>query len=206
MKKGEHAALYEHKKELIVVRWKDNANVTVLSNHSFIKPFSKAKRYDRTQKMNVDVDVPRLIKEYNLGMGGVDLDNALANYCVGIRGKKWWWPLFTNTLSNMLVNAWKLHCLVAKFENTTPLSQLQFRSQVARELLLPDKLADTQSSACRSNTKYCENTETKHILSKRIDGTPPRQCKVCSSKTPYICKKCDINLHPKCFEKYLKHK
>ena len=42
-------------------------------------------------------------------MGGVDLaDNTLANYCIHIRGKKWWWPIFSNYIDVCMVNAWKL--------------------------------------------------------------------------------------------------
>lgn len=137
-----------------------------------------------------------------LGMGGVDLhDNALGNYRIGIRGKKWWWPLFTNTLSNMMVNAWKLHCLVAKNNNSSPMPQLEFRCQVTRALLTSEK---NVQNASRDRPEANIN-DTKHFPGKRGVDVPPRRCKVCSSKTPFICVKCNVNLHAKCFGKYYKH-
>lgn len=144
-------------------------------------------------------------------MGGVDLhDNALGNYRIGIRGKKWWWPLFTNTLSNMMVNAWKLHCLVAKTEKSNIMPQLEFRCQVTRALLSSEKtdqdLNNVPGTSNASRHSDAANiNDTKHFPGKRGDDVPPRRCKVCSSKTPFICVKCNVNLHAKCFGKYYKH-
>lgn len=46
---------------------------------------------------------------------------------IQIRGKKWYWPLFTNALDAAIVNAWKLHCLLRKQEKQATMSQLNFR-------------------------------------------------------------------------------
>ena len=46
---------------------------------------------------------PNLIKVYNSAMGGVDpLDSAVGTYRTKIKGKKWWWSHFTNTLSILM--------------------------------------------------------------------------------------------------------
>lgn len=56
-----------------------------------------------------------LLENYNKGMGGVDFhDNAVQNYRVNIRAKKWYWPLWLSVLNSSIVNAWKLHCSVAR--------------------------------------------------------------------------------------------
>ena len=56
-------------------------------------------------------------------MGGVDShDNAVANYRISVRSKKWWWALFTNLLGNMMVNAWKLNILASMEENRKPIT------------------------------------------------------------------------------------
>lgn len=69
-------------------------------------------------------------------MGGVDLhDNAVANYRVGIRGKKWWWPLWTNSVNSTTVNAWKFHCLICKAEGPRHMSQISFKTEIAESLL-----------------------------------------------------------------------
>jgi hypothetical protein len=42
------------------------------------------------------VPIPNMFREYNAGMGGVDLmDNMVACYRVPYRIKKWWFPFFT---------------------------------------------------------------------------------------------------------------
>lgn len=103
LKRVDSISHFDTKNEALITRWKDNANVTVLTN---FEPQSNAKRYDRKVRAEATFKMPHVIKEYNACMGGVDLhDNAIANFRIGIRGKKWWWPLFTNLLGNMMVSA-----------------------------------------------------------------------------------------------------
>lgn len=136
MVKGDSASLFDRKNKVLAIRWRDNALVSVLTNHGTVEPKSNTKRYDRKSKTHVNVKIPNSIAQYNKYMGGVDLhDNALANYRIAVRSKKWWWPLFINMLGNMMVNAWKLHVLVSTKEGIKPLSQLQFRAAIVNELL-----------------------------------------------------------------------
>ena len=52
---------------------------------------------------------------YNSGMGAVDIqDQFTINYRIAIKGKKWWWVLFTQMISITFVNAWKLHKLISE--------------------------------------------------------------------------------------------
>ena len=51
-----------------------------------------------------------IVSKYNRGMGGVDvIDKLLGAYRPVIRGKKWWYPLFTNALNISVVAAWRLY-------------------------------------------------------------------------------------------------
>ena len=62
----------------------------------------KIKKSDFKDKKN--------IKIYNDAMGGVDLlDNAVAAYRLNIKGRKWWWPQFTNCLGILIAGAWKVY-------------------------------------------------------------------------------------------------
>ena len=39
-------------------------------------------------------------------MGGVDLlDNAVATFQINIKGKKWWWPHFTDCPGKLMAGA-----------------------------------------------------------------------------------------------------
>ena len=51
-----------------------------------------------------------MIQLYNEAMGGVDLtDVAVATYPIKIKGKKWWWPHFTNILGVLMGAAWRIY-------------------------------------------------------------------------------------------------
>lgn len=57
------------------------------------------------------------------------------DYQIAIRGRKWWWPLFTNCLNIVSVNAWKIQCLIAKKNKFKSLRQIGFKSELTRALL-----------------------------------------------------------------------
>ena len=74
-----------------------------------VDPAGTIGRYSRTEGKKLDVPCPDLVKRYNRGMGGVDLmDSSVANYRVSWRKKKWWWPIFSWSLSVQAVNSWRL--------------------------------------------------------------------------------------------------
>ncbi|XP_037937390.1 uncharacterized protein LOC119670695 [Teleopsis dalmanni] len=116
LKKGESDYAFDKQNGLIyVISWQDNSLVTIATIFESMEPMNSARRYNRTLQKYVNVPQPHAIANYNLHMGGVDMaDNAISNYRISIRGKKWWWPLFSNAVNSCLVNAWKLHCFIAK--------------------------------------------------------------------------------------------
>ncbi|GLV44632.1 hypothetical protein CBL_20544 [Carabus blaptoides fortunei] len=93
--------------------------------------------------------MPQIVRHYNSTMGGVDLhDNAANNYRIRVRGKKWYWPLFTNGLDSAMVNAWKLHCLFRKhIENKPIMPQLNFRLYVTECLLVAKQKPRSKATA-----------------------------------------------------------
>jgi hypothetical protein len=57
----------------------------------------------------VTVPIPTIVQHYNTGMGGVDLmDNMVAVYRIPFRIKKWYFPIYTWSLSVSAVNTWRL--------------------------------------------------------------------------------------------------
>jgi DNA excision repair protein ERCC-6 len=78
-----------------------------------------------------------LISKYNAGMGGVDLlDRLLGQYRPSIRGKKWWWPLFTNALNLSVVAGWRMFRLLHPHSQ---LSHLEYRRTVTLCLLMSEE-------------------------------------------------------------------
>ncbi|KAK9729882.1 Transposase IS4 [Popillia japonica] len=84
--RGWFDAAYDKNSSIRMVRWNDNAVVTVASNIEEVEPIGNIKRYSRKEKREVQVKQPNIIEKYNSHMGGVDLhDNAIANYRIRIR-------------------------------------------------------------------------------------------------------------------------
>ncbi|KRZ00512.1 PiggyBac transposable element-derived protein 3 [Trichinella zimbabwensis] len=79
MKQKRGAFDYHSDGKVHVVKWKDNAIVNIASDYMTHSPLR--------------------IRLHSIGMGGVDiLDRLAADYCLTIRAKKWYWPLFINAL------------------------------------------------------------------------------------------------------------
>lgn len=74
----------------------DNAVVTMASTDVGTENVSSVKRYSQKHKKHINVSRPKLIAQYNQYMGGTDqMDQNIATYRIGLRGIKWWWPIFT---------------------------------------------------------------------------------------------------------------
>jgi hypothetical protein len=65
---------------IFLLRWFDNKEVTVGSNHYGAEPMSMVRRWDKTKKVYVYIRIPALIKAYNKGMGGVDHCDQLLSF------------------------------------------------------------------------------------------------------------------------------
>ncbi|KAJ6643847.1 PiggyBac transposable element-derived protein 3 [Pseudolycoriella hygida] len=118
-----------HKKNKIFLnRWKDNSAVTVASACYAVNPTASVKRWCKNERKHIEVSIPDAINKYNKNMGGTDRTNQnINNYRISIRGKKWWWSLFTWMLDASVQNAW---CL-ARQENPK-LTQLRFRRNLVK--------------------------------------------------------------------------
>ena len=95
--------------EVIVVKWKDNQVVSIASTVHEIEPVSSTGSYSRQERKRIQVPIPRVFLEYNKSMGVTDqMDGNIAEYRIGVRGKKWWWSLFTWLIDVSINNAWIL--------------------------------------------------------------------------------------------------
>ena len=64
---------------VLALRWKDNKVVTVLSSDAGFEPVQTVKHYDRTAKKKVAIPCPKVVKEYNGKMGGIDKSDMLTH-------------------------------------------------------------------------------------------------------------------------------
>lgn len=215
--RGEIDYQFDTKNSILFCRWQDNSEVTVCSNFDQIEPTSSVSRWLKNGKME-KCKQPLLITNYNRGMGGVDLhDNAVQNYQISIRAKKWYWPLWLALLNSAAVNAWKLHCFIARYKKIKPLQQKQFRVAITEKLLLYEdkgqKLAEgeemeiseaaTDSKDEDFRPKNMPNVSGEHVIVKQAEGKV-RRCKLatCGKGTYFMCQRCNVHLHTKCFAQY----
>lgn len=102
LKKHETDYSYDMRNDVMVIRWMDNSEVIIVTNYDAIDPMVTVQRYSKEIKKKVGIQQPLAFNNYNRHMGGVDLHD---NYRIGIRGKKWWWPLWFQCLDSAVVNA-----------------------------------------------------------------------------------------------------
>lgn len=74
---------------VMMVRWNDNAVVTIASTSYGVNPLATVKRYSKSQKAIVNVNQPIAVKAYNAHMGGTDrMDEDISRNRIGIHGKE----------------------------------------------------------------------------------------------------------------------
>lgn len=196
---------------IIVVRWMDNAVVTVVSTSYGVQPITSVKRYSQTMKKIINVPRPNLIAQYNRFMGGTDrMDEDIARYRVGIRSKKWYWPIFTWLIDVSINNAWVLH------RNSTPenkkIPNIMFRREIVQSLLRSHGTpANYPGRPSTSKTSSTDNRISDALRYDRIDhfvvpvpNRKRRRCagEGCSSSGRTQCNKCDVGLCIECFKMF----
>ncbi len=87
-------------------------------------------------------------------MGCVDTTNLfIVNYRCGIRGKKWYWPLFINAIAIIRVAAWRL--MIASNNGRAKMDQLFFLREVVKGLASRNRVEVPQGavSRCRDHAQ-----------------------------------------------------
>lgn len=187
---------FDKTNQILFVRWLDNSVCTMGTNYDSIQPLGKVKRWNPIEKKKTDVNIPHVFVSYNKGMGGVDqADQSISVYRTAIRGKKWWWVLFTYMLDLAISNAWRLQLLCCN----TKTDQLQFRRNIARHYLRQG--IDRRKLPCSSQMPSLQFDGHGHFPAKM---TKQLRCTVCHNKARWQCKKCQKTMcvEKSCFEKF----
>ena len=84
----------------MVVKWHDNRDVIVASNCYSVKSGKSqqetVQRYCKEKKEGVNLKQSHLINRYSKSMGGTDrMNQNINNKQISIRGKKWYFGIFT---------------------------------------------------------------------------------------------------------------
>lgn len=184
--------------EIIVCKWHDNSIVNIASNYAMVFPTIQVKRFSKKDKKVILIPQPHIIKMYNENMGGVDrADQNISLYRSSIRGKKWYFPLFSHFVDMAIQNSWRLH----KF-NGGKLDHLSFRRTIAVGTLesFKKKSEGRASKIPKEAHSFSKYDGIDHMICYQEKQT---RCAFCHKKCNFFCKKCIIALHPKeCFQLY----
>ena len=157
----------------------------------------------RRVKKNADARVtqPKLIKQHNLRMGGVDvMDQLLATYLPMIRSKKWYWPLVINAINVSVVAAQRTHCIAV----VSPMTHLEFRCEIAI-CLLKSPMEEQTKVTGGTLPSFPKEIRFDQINHYKITATQGR-FKICQKNTCYKYQKCKVRLHSDkgtaCFDLY----
>ena len=123
---------------LLFVKWKDTRDVSVLSTihngNDHVNIQRNTKNADG-EYVPLALVKPQSIAQYNTYMGGVDLsDQLISYYNVLLKSKKWYKTIFCHTVDLSIVNAFILYKEMCAGTGFEPMSQKEFRKQVAESL------------------------------------------------------------------------
>ncbi|KAK3889337.1 hypothetical protein Pcinc_006654 [Petrolisthes cinctipes] len=209
---------------ILVVRWKDNKVVTLLSTDMGVEPVSSVYRYSSEGKRKDEVRCPAVIKSYNTNMGGIDNNDMLVHlYRTPMKSKRWYLRLFAYAIDVSLTNAWIMYKRDCKAlaEDTMPFKS--FKIQVFRSAAGSRPVSLRNPEPLRNVLDMPKTVRGHRAItpgnSMRFDRTlfhgamyAERQtCKLCSHKghiyrSNIVCMVCNVHLGlngaRNCFIKY----
>lgn len=113
------------------------------------------KRWDKKNKIYVEIERPEIITLYNKSMGGVDkIDQLVSTYRTFIKSKKWTLRLIVHAFDLVVANCWIQYLKDAKHLNIQKnkiLDLLHFRLKLANELINYRKLTSPKRKGRPSN-------------------------------------------------------
>lgn len=213
--RGSHAQVVSNRNKMVVAKWYDNKCVTVASTFVDSYPLQTVPRYNKILRKKVPVPCPRMIKEYNSKMGGVDLaDMLVALYRTELKGHRWYLPLFSQILDICVNNAWLLYR--RSTNNKIKLMPLkEFRYEIYQSLLSFERAVSAKKISSHVLVPLIKNPAAERpIDALRYDqvghmpifGTKGR-CRNCTKgQTRIHCEKCNLRLclleERNCFHAY----
>jgi len=191
---------------ILICKWVDNGVVSIATNCHGIQPITKVKRYSQQERKYIHVDRPGVFTAYNKNMGGVDkMDEHVGNYRIGVRSKKWYWPILTWIIDVCVQNAWQLR----RNSTGSKQPQLEFRRELVQCYITRYGIARKGPGRPLSSKRSLSNSRVPDELRyDRLDhlviNTPDKKKKRCAGEgctsiMRTMCKKCNVGLCIECF-------
>ena len=207
--RGHHEAYVDTWAKITVLKWYDNNVVRIGSNFQGAAPVSFVERFSREKKKKVLISRPAVVLGYNQSMGGVDvLDGHVASYRISLRGKKWWWMHFVNSLDVLKSAAYSIYCISVSApirDRTVPdhkLTYLEFIRRIVIHYLRPRERVIMRSEPIKRKAIWKGDERVPKEI--RLDGTghwpkhvqTQKRCAVasCTGRSVWVCEKCNVGL------------
>lgn len=108
--RGSNQVLVRHDGKMALTKWFDNKPVTLLSTVEASDAEDICRRWCKGEKRYLLVNRPRVIRNYNNNMGGVDLADRMLAVCpYRYRTKKWTQRFISHMVDMAVSNSWILY-------------------------------------------------------------------------------------------------
>lgn len=200
----------ENHNNIIAVKWYDNKSVSLILSFIGVHPVEQVNRWSLSQKKYVTVDRPQIVKNYNLHMGGVDLNDMLvALYRTNIGVKRYYLRIVFHLMDISIVNAWLLYRRDCEMHNITNFKKLVvFRSEIGHALLQCHTTQKKRGRPSSSREGTPEARVVKRAVVRRpiddircdqkehypIHMEPKMRCRFCQAYSRVGCEKCKVAL------------
>lgn len=145
-------------------------------------------------------------------MGGVDLmDRMIAHYPHGFKNRKWYLRIFFHLLNMSIVNSWILYrktnenTSLLNFKASTVWTMLELgkANKRGRKSSLDSKSPSTKKKPKNRIPPELRYNGVDHYPIKKETGQAFRYSDVyCSSRTRYLCDKCQCAVCPECMKTF----
>lgn len=183
---------YLRSDSVIVCKWKDKRDVLTISNMHEVELVDVPNRRGKISKK------PNIVRDYNLGMGGIDrADQMMSYYSAERKTVRWYKKLGIHFIEVFIQNAYWMY-LTKQNGNGVKMSLLSFRETIVKYLAGEPTRDGVNNSSCKR--KKLGNTAANNF--HYLDSIPPtknklfptKQCTECSKKkrkeTRYFCPVC----------------
>ncbi len=193
-KKARGSMEFRSNQDFSVIQWVDN-NVVYMASTFEKSSVGTVRRYSQKRKEYLNIPIPTSIQTYNRNMGGVDLmDQSISTYRTHMRQRKWWWPIFIYFFDVSVVNAW---ILSRKYGHNMQL--IDFKRHISKAML---KSYGIQSTQGRRPPSVIDDVRYDGLHHYPRSVQTEKLCRECRGKSKFVCTKCEVGVHPKCFEAY----
>lgn len=199
LKKGEF--FWQRSGNIVVGKWKDKKDVMVISN------MHNPKLVETTNRRGQMKIKPNIVKDYNLGMSGIDFSDQMLSYNSSLRKtKRWYKKMGVHFFELYLHNAFQLFSETKRYEKNK-MKFIQYREKIIFWLLGRTEDDDgTHTTTTVPNFHYLESIPSTE---KKKNPSKPCQWKKCRDEkrreTRYVCNYCPnkpaLCIQP-CFKEY----